>query len=119
MTTRSILALCFVLAALGWVGLGSFTYYNPPEAWNRWIALAMLCPTLVTTFVPLVYATHLLLERRDGVLARAGRQGALAALFLTLCVWLRMIRALNWANALLMVTLFVLTDVLLAARENK
>jgi len=119
MTTRSILALCIVLAALGWVGLGSFTYHNPPQAWNRWIALAILWPTLVTTFVPLVYAAHLLLERRDGVLARAGRQGALAALFLTLCAWLRMIGALNWANAFLMVTLFVLTDVLLAARESK
>ena len=119
MSARSILALCIVMALLGLFGLASFTYYNPPHAWNRWIALAMLWPTLLTTLMPLIYAIHLYLERSGDALVRAARQSALAALFLTLCLWLRIIRALNWANAILMLVLFVLTDVLLSARENR
>ncbi len=118
MSTRSILALCIVLAVLGWFGLGSFTYHNPPNALNRWIALAILWPTLLTTFIPLAYAIHVRLERNADIMPRAARQSALAALFLTLCAWLRTIRALNWANAILMLALFVLTDLLLSAREN-
>jgi len=119
MTTRSILALCIILALLGWFGLASFTYHNPPDAWNRWIALAILWPTLLTTFVPLAYAIHLRLENSDDIVLRAARQSALTALFLTLCAWLRIIRALNWANAILMLALFALTDVLLSARESR
>jgi hypothetical protein len=119
MTTRSIVALCIVLALLGWVGLGSFTYHNPPDAWNRWIALAILWPTLLATFFPLAHAIHLRLGRSDDMMLRAARQSALAALYLTLCVWLRFIRAFNWANAILILVLFVVTDVLLSARENE
>ena len=118
MSSRGILALCIVLALLGWFGLGSFTYHNPPDAWNRWIALAILWPTLLTTFMPLTYAIHLRLGQSDDAMPRAARQSALAALFLTLCAWLRIGRALNWANAALMFALFVLTDLLLSAREG-
>jgi hypothetical protein len=116
MSPRSILALCVVLAALGWLGLGSFTRHNPPTEWNRWIALALLWPTLLTTFTPLLYGIHRFLGRRKGVLPRVLRQSLLAALFLTLSAWLQMMRALNWANAMLMLAVFVLADILLAAR---
>jgi len=116
MSTRGVLALCIVLAALGWLGLGSFTRYNPPTELNRWIALALLWPTLFTTFVPLLYGIHLLLGRSKGVLARVLRQSVLAALFLALAAWLQVMRALNWANAILMLALFVMTDILLAGR---
>jgi hypothetical protein len=118
MSSRGILALCIVLAALGWLGLGSFTRYNPPTEWNRWIALAVLWPTLVTTFIPLLYGIHLLLGRSKGILPRVLRQSVLAALFLTLAAWLQTMGALNWANAILMLALFVVTDILLAARET-
>ncbi len=119
MTTRSILALCILLALLGWLALGFFTYRNPPDAWNRWIALAMLCPTLLATLLPLLYAIHPRLGSSGSVASRAARQSALAALFLTLCVGLRMIRALNWANLMVMLSLFILTEVLLSAGANR
>ena len=119
MATRSILALCVVLGLLGWFGLASFTYHNPPDAWNRWIALAILWPTLLASFIPTTYAIHVRLDRSNDPLPRVARQSALAALFLTLCAWLRIIAALNWANAILMLILFALTDVLLSARENR
>jgi hypothetical protein len=118
MSMRSVLGLCIVLAALGWVVLGSFTRDNPPTEWNRWIALALLWPTLLATFMPLLYGIHLLLGRSKGILPRVLRQSMLTALFLTLAAWLQMMRALNWANAILMMALFVMTDILLAARET-
>jgi len=95
MTTRGILILCIFMALLGWFALGSFTYYNPPDALNRLISLAILWPTLLATFLP-----------------------PAAALFVTLCVWLRMIQALNWANTILMFGLFVMTEALLSGREK-
>ena len=118
MSTRVILIFCVFLALLGWSTLGYFTYYNPPDALNRWIALAMLWPTLVATFLPLIYAFHLRRSRNGEVTSRAARQSVLVATFFTLCVWLLIMRALNWANAILMLLLFILTEALLSAREN-
>ncbi len=118
MSTRSVLALSVVLAALGWLALASFTRDNPPTEWNRWIALALLWPTLLTSFTPLLYGIHLLLGRSQDILPRVLRQGVLVALFLTLAAWLQMMRALNWANATLMLAVFVMADILLAARES-
>nr|MBC7245986.1 hypothetical protein [Chloroflexota bacterium] len=118
MSTRGILALSIILAFLGWTSLASFTYYNPPNAWNRWIVVAALWPTLLATFLPLVYALHLRAEKLEGAISSAARQSALAALFVTLCVGLRITQALNWANALLMLLFFVVTEALLSAREK-
>jgi cation transport ATPase len=117
-STRGILALCLVLAAIGWVGLASFTYHNPPEPWNRWIAMAMLWPTLLAMLLPLVYGIHLRLNHED-IAPRAARQSALAALFLTLCVSLRMMHALNWANVILLLLLFALADTLLSTKRRR
>ncbi len=118
MTTRGILILCIFMALLGWFALGSFTYYNPPDALNRLISLAILWPTLLATFLPPAYAINLRLRDDGDIMLRAARQSALAALFVTLCVWLRMIQALNWANTILMFGLFVMTEALLSGREK-
>ncbi len=118
MNTRGILALCILLALLGWFALGYFTYHNPPEALNRWIALAMLWPTLVATFVAPIYAIHVRRSGDGSVAARAARQSVFAATFLTLCLWLQMMQALSWANAILMMLLFGATEALLSARGN-
>jgi hypothetical protein len=121
MSTRGILSLFIILALLGWVGLASFTYYNPPDAWNRWIVVAILAPTLWATLLPLAYWFHLRRQRlgaEEGVVPRAARQSALAALSITVCVWLSMVRALNWANLILLLLLIVLTEVLLSSRKR-
>jgi hypothetical protein len=107
-----------LLALLGWFGLGFFTYHNPPDVLNRWIALAILWPTLVATLLPPVYAIHWQRNRDSEIALPVTRQSTLGATFLTLCVWLRMMQALNWANALLMLLLFVATEALLSARER-
>jgi hypothetical protein len=119
MRARAILALSIVLALLGWFALGSFTYHNPPVGWNRWIAVAILSPTLWASLLPLTYGIHVQLNHDDGILPLAARQSGLTALYLTLCAGLRLIGALNWANAVLLLALFVLTEVLLSTREQQ
>jgi hypothetical protein len=121
MSTRGILALIIVLAFLGWVGLAFFTYYNPPDVWNRWIVLITLWLTLWATLLPLAYWIHLPRQRLgagEGIVPRAARQSALAALLITLCLWLRMIRTLNWANLILLLLLSVLVEVLLSTSRS-
>ncbi|MGC8786494.1 MAG: hypothetical protein ACP5Q1_03610 [Anaerolineae bacterium] len=116
MSTRGVLALCIILALLGWTGLASFTYYNPPDVWNRWIVVVALWPTLLTTFLPVVYALHWWLKHGESNMSHIARQSALAALFATLCVALRMMQALNWAKTSLLLLLLVLTEAWLSAR---
>jgi hypothetical protein len=83
-----------------------------------WIAVAALWPTVLFTILPPIVWLHQRLGDGDGAMARPLRQSALAALYLSICVWLRMVRALNWANASLLLILFVLTDVLLVSRSS-
>ena len=117
MRSRVVVALFVALAILGWAGLGYFCYHNPPFGWNRWIAVAILWPTVVVTLLPLLYRLHFRRGVVDGLLYTSFRQSALAALLLCLCVWLRMVRALNWANGALLLLLFVLTEILLSSRR--
>jgi len=118
MSPRSALVLCFLLALLGWLALGWFTYYNPPEPVNRWLALGILWPTLWATLLPPAYAIHLRRKKTTDILFRATRQSALLALFVAVAIGLGFLGALNWANALLMLVLIVLTEALLSARET-
>lgn len=119
MSRGGILALFGVLGALGWLGLGFFTYYNPPLPWNRWIALAMLWPTLFATLLVPLYWVHRRREPYIDPLSRSARQSALGTLFLTLCISLQMARALNWANGILLLLLIILAEMLLTPRSVK
>lgn len=118
MSTRGILALCIVLTLLGWIGLASFTYYNPPDMWNRWIVLVALWPTLLTSFLPVVYVIHWRTERWEGDMSQIARRSALAALFVTLCIGLRIAHTLDWAKAVLLLLLFVSAETWLSAKEK-
>jgi hypothetical protein len=117
MSIRGIAFLCIALALVGWFALGSFTYHSPPDGLNRVIAMAILWATLLVTLLLPAYFVNLRLGSDNEVVLRAARQSALAALFLVLCVWLRMSQALNWARVILMAILFLLTEVSLAATE--
>jgi hypothetical protein len=122
MSMRSILALFLVLAVLGWVGLAFFTYYNPPDTWNLWLVVITLWLTLWSTLLPLAYWIHLRRQRlgaEEGIVPRAARQSGLAALFITLGLWLRMVRVLNWENLILLLLLVLLAEVLLATRRKR
>jgi len=116
MGARGITILSIALILLGWFALGSFTYYNPPSTANRIIALALLWAALLVTLLLPAYFVNLRLRSDSEVVIRAARQSALAALFLTLCLWLRMNQALSWTGATAMLSLFVLTEVFLSAK---
>lgn len=121
MSTRGTLALFIVLAVLGWVGLASFTYYNAPLSWNRTIAVAIFGLTLWSTLFPLMYWFHLRRQRlgvAEGIVSRATRQSALAALFATVCLWLRMMQVLSWANMILLLLLVALAEAVLSIRRT-
>jgi len=121
MSTRGILSLFIILAILGWVGLAFFTYHNPPDAWNRWVVVAILALTLWATLLPLAYGLHLRWQRlgtEEGIVSRAARRSALAALAITVCVWLSMIRALSWVNLILLLLLVALTEILISSRNK-
>jgi hypothetical protein len=119
MGTRGLLLVCLLLAIVGWFAMGYFTYQYPPDALNRWIGLALLWPTLVASFVPLIHAVHSRRGDESEIATRATRQSVFAATYVTLCLWLRMIQALNWANGLLMLLLFVATEALLSGRPTE
>jgi len=122
MSTRVILILFVVLAFLAWLGLGFFTYYNPPLSWYRAVAVAVLWLAVWASLLPLAYWIHLRRQRlgaEEGIVPRAARQSALAALFITLCLWLRMMQALNWANLVLLLLLVGMTEVVLSSRQER
>lgn len=121
MSTRGALALFIVLAVLGSVGLASFTYYNPPVSWNRTIAVAIFGLTLWSALFPLMYWFHLRRQRlgaEEGIVSRATRHSALAALYATVCLWLRMVQALSWANVILLLLLVALAEAVLSIRRT-
>lgn len=119
MSTRGILALCVILTSLGWIGLASFTYYNPPDIWNRWIVVVALWPTLLTTFLPMIYVIHWRSERWKGNMSQVARRSALAALFVTLCIALQITQAMNWAKVVLLLLLLVLAEGYWSAKEKE
>ncbi len=119
MSTQGILALCIILTSLGWIGLASFTYYNPPDIWNRWIVVVALWPTLLTTFLPVIYIIHRRSGRWEGDMSQVARRSAFAALLVTLCIALQITQALNWAKAIFLLLLFVLAEAYLSAKEKE
>jgi hypothetical protein len=94
----------------------SFTYQNPPIPQNRWVLTAILFPTLWATLLPLLYRLHRQPEPDETIMPRVARRSALAALYLAICMGLRLIGALSWANAVLLLVLLVLTEVVVSTR---
>ncbi len=115
-----------VLVSLGmgivcWSGLVYLTSSFPPDIIGRIFFLCLLFLAVSFTGAPLLLAVHSRLARSAADEAR--RQGAvwreagLLGLFAGLCALLRFVRVLNWANALLLAAVLILTEALLLARE--
>jgi len=108
-----------LVAILSWVCLGFLVSFTSPGTLTRLAFLLLLFVALAATFVPIAFYFNHHFARsesgEDGV--RAIRQSGLAALFLVLCAWLRMIRSLNWAVALLVLGLLVSIEVIILTRR--
>jgi hypothetical protein len=75
---------------------------------------------LTTTFLPVAFYLNYRFGRPQGQLVnnwRPIRQSGWAALFLVLCTWLQMLRALNWIIAALVLAVFSLIEVFILTRE--
>jgi len=118
---RTTIALSLVMAASCWLGLGYLIYSYPPDTGGRILFLCLLFLATSFSCAPLFLLVHhrLARDKRD----EARRQGAvwreagLVGLFFSFCAWLRFIRVLNWANALLLAAVLLLTETLLLSRR--
>ena len=108
-----------LVAVLSWVCLGFLVNYTSPGTLTQPAFLLLLFVALMSTFVPIAfYFDHRFVSSESGAdSVRAVRQGGLAALFLVLCAWLRMIRSLSWPVALLLLGVLVSIEVFLLTRH--
>ena len=119
---RSLWVLSAVVCLCSWLGLG-YVVWNTDPAFtaNRLFFLGLLFLALLTLFSALAHYLHFRFApaksyRSD--VTRSFREGALGALFLTLCAWLRMGQALNWINALLLLSALALVEVFVLVRSS-
>ncbi len=121
MNPRLTTLIALAMAGLSWLGLGYLVVAFPPDALGRTLFLGLLFLAASFSSAPLFLAVHRRLahgmqdEGRRQV--AVWREAGLTGLFFGLCAWLRFIRVLGWANALLLAAVLVLTEVLLLARE--
>ncbi len=106
----SLLGLCYVV----W-------NTDPALTENRLLFLGLLFLASLTLFSALAHYLRFRFRspksyRSD--LKRSFREGALAALLLTLCAWLQMGQALNWINALLLLSALALIEVFILLRSS-
>lgn len=120
-TNRGVWVLSGMVCILSWLGLGYVVYVtDPSQAVNRLIFMVLLFVALLTTFSPVAHFLHFRFTRRRSYrsnVQRSFREGGLAALFLALCAWLQMGQALNWINALLLLSALALIEVFILARS--
>jgi len=108
-----------LVAILSWVCLGFLVSFTSPGTLTRPAFFLLLFVALMATFVPIAFCFNrrFVSSESGEESVRAVRQSGLAALFLVLCAWLRMIRSLNWAVALLVLGLLVSIEVIILTRR--
>jgi hypothetical protein len=122
MSNWRLWAILSIPSVLSWLGLAYLVSSTGPEiALNRFILLILLFVALLTILAPLAHFLHFRFTdpksyRSD--FRRSFREGGLAALFFALCVWLRMSQALNWINALLVLSALALIEAFILVRRS-
>jgi hypothetical protein len=108
-----------LVAILSWVCLGFLVSFTSPGTLTQIAFFLLLFVALTATFVPIAFFFNHRFAGSEGgeVSVRAVRQSGLAALFLVLCAWLRMIRSLNWPVALLVLSLLLSIEVVILTRR--
>lgn len=115
MSRRGRNVLATLIALLGWGGLAFLVNRTSPQPYTWLLFLVLLLVALMTTFFPPVQYLYRRFDRPAPV--RALRQSFWLALFVVLCAWLQIRRALDWAAALLMATVFGLIEGYLSSHE--
>ena len=121
-TGRRLWALSWVVCVSTWLALAYVIWNTDPSlAINRMLFLGLLFVGLLTLLSPLAHYLHFRFTSAKSYRSdakRSFREGALAALFLTLCSWLRMGQALNWINTLLLLSALALVEVFILLRGS-
>jgi len=121
MNSRLTTLVSLAMAGVSWLGLGYLMVAYPPDTVGRMLFLGLLFLATSFSSAPLLQAVHHRLahspQEEEQRQVAVWREAGLIGLFFGLCAWLRFIRALSWANALLLIAVLVLTEILLLARE--
>lgn len=121
-SSRRLWALSFLIGVFCWLGLAYVVWSTDPSlALNRVMFVVLLFFGLLTLLSAVAHYLHFRFTsaktyRNDA--KRSFREGALAGLFLTLCAWLRMGQALNWINALLLLSALALVEVFILLKSS-
>jgi hypothetical protein len=116
----------FIAAALmgvaAWLGLYGLIFYNPPHIGGQlWLFFVLLSIAVSCTVLPLVRYFNVRLTPLDRDLPPSGviiRQSVWVGLYVAVCAWLQIPRALSVAAATLLAIAFIGVEVFLRAREN-
>jgi hypothetical protein len=117
---KKVSAISVFLAVFAWLGLYFLMNSFSPTTSTRSLFFPLLFVALTTTFVPGAFYLNYRFAKPKGQTVnnwRPIRQSGWAALFLVLCAWLQMLRALNWVIALLVLAVFSLIEIFILTRE--
>jgi hypothetical protein len=122
MESRRLWTASTLVGLLSWSGVAYVvTSTDPSLTVNRMTFLVLLFLGLACVLSPLVHFLHFRFTAAKSYRSnarRSFREGALAALFVMLCAWLRMGQALNWINALLLLSTLALVEVFLLVKSS-
>ncbi len=108
-----------LVAVLSWVCLGFLVNYTSPGTLTQSAFFLLLFVALMATFVPIAFYFNRRFANAENeeISVRAVRQSGVAALFLVLCAWLRMVRFLSWPVALLLLGVLGSIEVFMLTRR--
>ena len=119
---RPLWTLSFVVCVSSWLALAYVIWSTDPSvATNRLVFLCVLFVGFLTLLAPVAHFLHFRFTPKKSYrsdVRRSFREGALAAIFVTLCAWLRMGQALNWINTLLLLSALALVEVFILLRSS-
>ena len=120
MSGKKVSAISVFLAIFAWLGLYFLINSFSPVTSARSVLFPLLFVALTATLVPVAFYLNYRFARPKGQPVnnwRPIRQSGWAALFLVLCAWLQMLRALNWIIAALVLAVFSLIEVFILTRD--
>jgi len=110
---RALLGFLFLLALASWGGVLYLIANVEPTSLGQLLFFALLFVAVLTTSAPLSYGLHARRGASANLGGRALRQAIWVALFVVLGAWLQVLRVLTWYNALLILAILVLVELLI------
>jgi hypothetical protein len=122
MQSRRLWTASVLMGLLSWLGLAYVVVNTDPALTvHRLAFLLFLFLGLVSVLSPLAHYLHFRFTAAKSYRSdprRSFREGGLAGLFVMLCAWLRMGQALNWINALLLLSTLALVEIFILVKSS-